>query len=144
MQRLSEEIVLLAATAPATVNSTPGVSAWVDASQMHELLAVFQTGDMAAETIDFKIEQATDGSGTGVKDLKAATQLAAHASNNDGKQVFITATADKIDSQNGFRYVRTRAVTGNTTGGIVAQQLWGRPTYKPAAHNASVVQTAVA
>lgn len=142
MQRLNEELALVASIGPATVNSTPALSAWVSAAALLELLAVFNLGDMANETIDLAIYQAQDGSGTGAKVLKAATQLAASASANDSKQVLISADPARLDTDNGFTFVALRAVTGNTTGGSVCGNLWARPRYKPASHQAAVVQQA--
>jgi hypothetical protein len=142
MNRVHENLPLIASHGPATVNSTPATSSWVDVRQYHELFAMLALGDMAAETIDFKIEQATDGSGTGAKDLKAATQLAAHASNNDLKQVQISVDAQRLDSENGFYFARIRSVTGGATGGVAFGALFGVPRYKPASQQAAVVQTA--
>lgn len=142
MQRFHEEFALLAVINPATVNSTPATSSWVNAGLYHELFAELALGDMANETIDFKIEQATDSGGTGAKDLKAATQLAASAAANDNKQVQISVTTDKLDGENGFVWVRIRAVTGGATGGAACGTLRGRPRNKPASNAASVVQTA--
>lgn len=142
MNRVYEQYPLLAAIDPATVTSTPATSSWVDTAGQQELFAELQIGNVAAETVDFKIEQATDSSGTGVKDLKAATQLAAHATNNDNKQVQISVAIEKLDTANGFRYVRIRAVTGGATGGPMAGTLRGRGRNRPATQASSVVQVA--
>jgi len=143
MQRIHEELQLLAVVT-GTANSTPLTTSWVDTKDVHELMGIAYFGDMASETIDFKIEQATDSSGTGAKDLKAATQRSASASANDSKQIVISAMSDKLDSNNGFRYVRLRAVTGGATGGAANLAIWARPVYKPATQPASIVEVAVA
>jgi hypothetical protein len=142
MNRVHENLVLIASIGPVTVNSTPGTSSWVDVSNYNELFAELALGDMANETIDFKIEQATDNSGTGAKDLKAITQLAASAAANDSKQVQISVTTDRLDSENGFKFARIRAVTGNTTGGVAFGSLRGVPRTKPGTQQAAVVQVA--
>lgn len=143
MDRIHESLPLIVASNLATVNTTPLTTAWVDMKDYHEIIATLCLGDMAAETIDFKIEQATDGSGTGAKDLKAATQLAAHASNNDHRQVQISAHLEKLDGNGGFRFVRGRAITGGVTGGAAVVLLHGRPRYKPGTQAATVLQTAI-
>lgn len=143
MERLNESLALLAVLNPATVNSTPATSSWVDAAAAHELLAVLAIGNMATETVDFKIEQATDSSGTAVKDLAASTQLAASAAANDNAQLLIDVKAETIDTANGFRYVRLRAVTGGATGGPMCGLLWARTRYRPSTHAASVLETVV-
>jgi len=142
MQRIFEELALLAVINPQTVANTNITSGWVDASLYHELAAQLSLGDMASETIDFKIEQATSSGGAGAKTLKASTQLAANASNNDNKQLQIAVTTDKLDSANGFKFVRLNAVTGGATGGPASGSLWGRPRFRPAAQAATVLETA--
>jgi hypothetical protein len=142
MQRLHEVFPLLAVINAATVNSTPATSAWVDVAQYHELFGELVLGNMAAETIDFKIEQAQDGSGTGAKDLKASTQLVAHASNNDNKVLQISVDCARLDSGGGFRFARLRAVTGNTTGGPVAGTLRGHCRNQPGVETSALAEVA--
>lgn len=144
MNRHHESYPLLAIIAAGTISSSPATSSWVDAAHYSELVAELVLGNMASETIDFKIEQATDASGSGAKDLVAATQLAAHASNNDSKVLQISALTTALDSANGFRYVRIRAVTGGATGGPAAATLRGCARYLPGAQTTAVVETKVA
>lgn len=141
MIRLHEKYALLAVIDPQTINSTPKTSPWVDSGGVHELFAELLLGDMANETVDFKIEQATDNAGTGAKDLKAATQRAASLTANDLKQVQISVDAARLDIANGFRFVRIRAVTGGVTGGPGAATLRGWSRQQPATQAASVVET---
>jgi hypothetical protein len=99
-----------------TCSSTPLISGAIPVSGVDQVLCVFQTGDMAAETIDFKV-QTVDSDGTSnAADLKAATQLAAHASNNDNKVVVINIRQDDLIAS-GKKHIRMYGVTGNTTGG---------------------------
>jgi hypothetical protein len=99
-----------------TCSSTPLISSAISMINVEQVLCVFQTGDMAAETIDFKV-QTVDSDGTSnAADLKAATQLAAHASNNDSKVVVIAVRTDEL-AASGKKHIRMYGVTGNTTGG---------------------------
>jgi hypothetical protein len=126
-----------------TANSTPLVSSYVSAKHCGEVTAIVHLGDMASETIDIALFQASDSGGTGAKNLKAATQIAAHASNNDSKQVVITARADEFDVDNGFEHVAVRVVTGGATGGTVFGTVIGSDLrYQPASlvDNAAVIQ----
>ena len=72
-------------------------------------------GNMAAETIDFKA-YTCDSNGTNAVALKSATQLAAHASNNDNMQVIIGVRAPDLLAS-GKQHIKFGLVTGNTTGG---------------------------
>lgn len=62
----------------------------------------------ASATVNFKVEQATDSSGTGVKDISPAkeiTQLTQAGTDSD-KQVQVNINANELDVDNGFNHVR--------------------------------------
>lgn len=113
--KAGEKIALVSVIDPGTVNSTPKHSTPVDMSKFHQVVFALALGDMAAETIDFLV-QTCDSDGSNAATLKSATQLAAHASNNDNKQLLISVRAEEL-LESGKTHVRARAVTGNTTGG---------------------------
>lgn len=108
-----------------TASSTPLVTSYVAVTNAPKIWLVAVLGDMAAETIDVALYQATDTSGTSAKSLKAATQLAAHASNNDNKVIVIGVDAAELDLANGFVTVAGRCVTGGATGGAVGLVVLG-------------------
>lgn len=142
MGNLAEDTAVLAAKA-GTANSTPLVTSYVSPANAGKITLVGVTADMAAETIDFALYQATDTSGTSAKALKASTQLAAHATNNDSKIVVITADVADLDIDNGFVTVAGRCVTGGATGGVVALTVLGSDLrYGPGSlvDNAAVVE----
>lgn len=114
----AEGLPVVSTIDPQTVASTPVVGDYVAVKNYHKLIFIFLVGNMAAETIDCGVYEATDGSGTGAQALKAATQLAAHASNNDNKQIVIEVDTRKLSS--GFTHVAPRMVTGGATGGPAA------------------------
>lgn len=118
--RPSEAFAVVSTIDPQTVANVEAAGDYVDMGAWESVIFIFLTGDMAAETVDFKLEQATTSGGSGKKDLKAATQFAAHATTSDNKQVVIECRAEQLDTANGFRYVRPRMITGNTTGGACA------------------------
>ena len=122
-----------------TVSSTEMVSGTIDAALYDEVQFCLYLGNMAAETIDFRIEECTASDGTGAQSLLAATQLAAHASNNDDKHIVLAVRTTKVSS--GFRYLRGRAVTGNTTGGAAAIVGRGLPRYAPISAPAACAET---
>lgn len=83
-------------------------TAWVNMADWGAVLAVIAAGDMgSAGTIDAKLEQAQDSSGTGAKDLtgKAITQLT-KAGSDDNKQALIDLFADELDINGGFTHMR--------------------------------------
>lgn len=126
-----------------TASSTALVTGAVAAKSGVQFLAIFSLGDMAAETIDMGI-QSVDADGTSnAADITGlqATQLAAHATNNDNKQIVIAFDGTDLIAS-GKQHFRGRIVTGNTTGGAASIAIVARPHYGPAdgVDLASVVQ----
>lgn len=115
---LAEDLAVLAHAA-GTANSTPLVTSYVSAKNCGRINLLVRLGDMASETIDIALFQGQGGA-TGAKALKAATQLAAHASNNDNTAHVISVDANDLDIENGFDFVAGRVVTGGATGGLVS------------------------
>jgi hypothetical protein len=137
---LSEKLKIAGLLTPATVNSTPAYSTTIDMTKWSSIMVLAALGNMAAETIDISIQ--SDTVSTFDDDLQtvvAATQLAAHASNNDSKQVLLEAYAAAIPE--GHRYARVKVVTGDTTGGPVAAVVLGLPHYSNEAQPATIVET---
>lgn len=107
---------------------------WVDASKFFKFLAIIMAGDLGASaTLDAKIEQAKDASGTAAKDLtgKAITQLT-KAGTDDNKQALINIRSEELDINGGFTHLRltmTTAAATSDSGGIL---LGFNPRYGPA------------
>lgn len=120
---LAEELAMLA-HAVGTASSTPLVTSYVSAKNFGRALLIVRTGDMAAETIDVAIYQGQGGS-TNAKSLKAATQLASHASNNDNGILLIGVDLNDLDTVNGYTHIAGRIVTGAGTGGTCTAVLLG-------------------
>lgn len=81
---------------------------WISAVAYLNFLAIVKVGAVGASaTIDAKLEQATDGAGTGVKDVvgKVITQLT-KANADDNKQVLIDLKQEDLDFANGFKFFR--------------------------------------
>lgn len=126
-----------ASQAPGTVTTT-----WVSAANLHRVIAEIQTGVLGAgATIDAKLRQATDSSGTGAKDVtgKAITQIV--KASGDNVQAFIEARGGELDSANGFCYVQLSLTVG-VAASLVSASLKGRTRYNPASayNQAGVVQ----
>lgn len=113
---------------------------WIDMASFKAILAVVMAGDLGASaTLDAKIEQATDGSGTGAKDLtgKAITQLT-QAGTDSNKQAVIEVWEDELDKNNDFTHVRLSVTVGTATSDVGAIVLGFNARYQPAADLASV------
>lgn len=124
--RLSELLAVAGVLAPQTVANTELFTDVVDLGAFEQVMAVAQLGNMAAETIDFKA-YACDSNGSNAVAIsgKAATQLVAHASNNDNKQLVVNVrNTDLLAS--GKQHVKFGLVTGGATGGPAAVVVVGR------------------
>lgn len=99
---------------------------WVDMQAFFAVLAVLQVGALGASaTVDAKVQQASDSSGTGAKDVAglAITQLT-KAGTDDNKQVEINIRQEDLDKNNGFRFVRL-SVTNATAASLISAVIVG-------------------
>lgn len=112
-QKLSESLAVLASIDPSSQAAGAATTGWVDSKNFHALMALIDVGVFGASaTVDAKLQQATDGTGTGVKDVagKAITQLVAAGGNN--RQAIINCRPDELDVANGFEFVRLSVTVG--------------------------------
>jgi len=140
----SEQLSILATLDPG--NQAPGVATtgWVPLNTHHGLLALVQTGALATgATVDAKLQQAQDASGTGAKDVagKAISQLT-QASNGANRQALINLRPEELDVNNGFAYVRLVVTVAAAAANISAQLLGVNPRLASAetANQAAVAQ----
>ena len=123
--RPTDRAPLAAAIDPDAYAAGTVTSGWVSLVEYLQIMAVVMVGTLgSAATVDAKLEQATDGSGTGAKDItgKAITQLTKAAPNESDKQAIINCRADELDADNDFTHVRlsiTVAVATSDAGGLV-------------------------
>lgn len=113
-----EKLAVVGTIDPQTVANTQLYTDVVDMQKHHQALFVALLGNMAAETIDFTLYYC-DSDGNNAVELKDCTQLAAHASNNDNKQLVISLRAEELLAAS-KRYVKAGLVTGAGTGGPAA------------------------
>ena len=133
-QKISEALAVLATYDPASVGASTVTTGWVDASTFFYLLAILQTGVMGASgTIDAKLQQASDSSGTGAKDItgKALTQIV--KATGDTKQAMISIKSADLDTEGGFRWVRLSITVGTAASLLSAQLLGGVARFNSAA-----------
>ena len=132
-QKISESLAFLAAINPISQGVGTAVSGWVSMRDMHRLLALVDVGVLGtAATVDAKLQQATDSSGTGAKDItgKAITQLT-KAGTDDNKQVLVNLRASDLDVAGGFEHVQLSITVGGAAS-LVSGALLGVPAYEPA------------
>lgn len=125
--KLSEAVAVVGTIDPATVANTEVFTDVVDLGANRQAVAIALIGNVPAETIDFKAYSCdSDGNNAAAITGRAATQLAAHASNNDGKQLVINVRDGDLLAS-GKQHVKFGLVTGGATGGPCAVVVLGAP-----------------
>ncbi len=106
----SDRATLLARIVPGAKTAATYVTGWVDMGLVHNLLALISVGALGTlATIDAKLQQATDGSGTAAKDIvgKLITQLTEADSPNDSLvEAVINLSAEQLDVDGNFTHAQ--------------------------------------
>ncbi|WP_316150440.1 hypothetical protein [Cupriavidus sp. BIC8F] len=141
--KATEQVALLGEISPSSQSAGALTTAWVSAAAFQKFLALIQTGVLGASaTVDAKIQQATDSSGTGAKDITGAAITQIVKATGDNVQAEINLDAQQLDVANGFAYVQLSMTVG-TAASLTAASLFGFvPRFAPAsdANAASVKQ----
>lgn len=130
----SEGAALLATVDPDVLTAAAHSSDWVDMAKFDQIMAIVLAGALGVSaTMDAKLEQATDGSGSGVKDIagKAITQLT-QAGSDDDKQAIINLRGEELDLENGFTHVRLTITVATASSDGAGLVLGFGPRYLPA------------
>jgi hypothetical protein len=128
----AEVAAVVSALDPASLSANTYYSDWVLADDFEQYMGVVLVGAIATNgTCDIAISQATDGSGTGAKDVVAATQLT-QAGTDSNKQVVLQCRADQLDLAGGFRYIAVEVVTAVAATIAGAALIGFNPAYGPA------------
>jgi hypothetical protein len=141
--RPSEIVAVLGTINPVSQGAGTVSTGWVSMAEFNALLAVIDTGVLGASaTVDAKLQQATDSSGTSAKDItgKAITQIV--KASGDNKQALINLRGSELDVTNSFNYVRL-SITVGTAASLVSAALIGfSPRFgdASASNQAGVVQ----
>lgn len=139
----SELLSVLATIDPAAQAVGTVTTGWVSVANHHGFLSLVQTGVLGTSaTVDAKLQQAVDSSGTSAKDItgKAITQIV--KATGDNKQVLINVKPEELDTVNGFGFVRLLLTVGVAPSQTSAQMLGLNPRFAPAdvSNQAAVVQ----
>ena len=138
MNKLPSEKVAIGGTIdPDVLTATAFTSDWMSMADFESAMAIVMAGTLGSSaTMDAKLLQATDASGTGSKDItgKAITQLTQAGTDSD-KQAIINCRAEELDIDNGFDHVALW-IDVNTASSDGAGLLLGlNAAYGPASDN---------
>lgn len=95
---------------------------WISLEEFQSFMCLVELGTWnAADDLDTcKLEQATDSSGTGKKDLTTSASGGNYDTDApvdaDGDRVILECQADDLDVTNGFKYVRVYLAEAGNTG----------------------------
>lgn len=138
----SNEAVLVGVIDPDLNAAGTLTTGWINMGLFGTIQAIIMAGALGTNaTLDAKLQQATDSSGTGAKDIagKAITQLTEAGADSD-KQAIINCRSDELDVNNDFSHVRlsmTVAVASSDSGAVV---LGHHARYQPATDITSVAE----
>ena len=141
--KASEMLAILATIDPASQSVGMATTGWVSVANHHGLLAVVQTGVLGTlATVDAKLQQATDSTGAGAKDVAGRAIIQIVKATGDNKQALINLKPEELDTVNGFGFVRVTVTVGVAASITSAQLLGVNPRFAPAdaANQAAVVQ----
>jgi hypothetical protein len=139
MNQLPSEIsAVCAVLTPQNKTAGAQTSAYMDMSKFSRGLATIMAGVLGSSaTLDAKLVQATDSSGTGVKDItgKAITQFV--KASNDGSVAEINVEQTDLDMNNNFRFVAIVMTVGTATSYCAALLQGFAAANEPASDNDS-------
>ena len=133
----SERVAVLGTIDPDAATAATYTSDWGDMSKFQSVMALIVLGALGTSaTVNAKLEQATDSSGTGAKDItgKAVTELTDVGTDSD-KQAIINCRGEELDVSGGFNHVRISLTVGVATSDCAAILLGLDPRHAPASDN---------
>lgn len=144
----SEEAAVVGVIDPDANTAATYTTGWIDMADFSKIMAIVMAGTLGSSaTVDAKLEQASDSSGTGAKDVSgsAITQLTQAGTDDSDKQAIIECFAEDLDLANDFTHVRLSMTVGAATSDSGAVVLGFAPRYAPASdHDAASVAEIVA
>lgn len=136
--RPSDVAAIAAVIDPDVTAASTVTSDWVSMADFEKIMAIVLAGTLGSSaTLDAKLEQATDSSGTGAKDIsgKAITQLTQAGTDDSDKQAIINCRADELDVDNDFTHVRLSITVATATSDAGGMILGFNPRFGPASDN---------
>lgn len=138
-----DRVKTLAAIDPDATAASTVTTSWVSVAMYGSILATVMAGTLGTDaTIDAKLEQATDSSGTGAKDItgKAITQLTQAGTDDSDQQATISCMAEELDIANDFDHVRLSITVGTATSDIGGLLQGFDARYEPGTAGSSVAE----
>jgi hypothetical protein len=133
----SEQAAIVAVIDPDVTVASTVLSAYIPVKNFHSFMAVIMAGTLGTSaTLDAKVRQATDASGTGVKDItgKEITQLTQAGTDSD-KQAIINVLPEELDVDGGFDHICISLTVAVATSDVGAVLLGFNPRRAPASDN---------
>lgn len=133
--KASEVAAIVGAIDPDAYSAGTYTTGWVDAKDFDRFLAVVQVGTLGSSaTVDAKIEEATDSSGTGAQDIsgKAITQITQASPDGSDQQALIDFRQTDLDLADSFTHVRLSITVGTATSDAGGLLFGFFPNYAPA------------
>ena len=124
---------LVAAIAPSNQAAGAQSTGWISVADYFNFMALVNVGALGTSgTVDAKIEQAQDSSGTGAKDVtgKAITQIAAA-----NKTAALDINQNDINVTNGFTHIRLTITVGTAACDTAATVIGAYARYEKPANN---------
>jgi hypothetical protein len=131
---MTEKLAVVAAIDPDAYGTGTQGTDWADMEKFGQVMFVVMAGALGSSaTLDFKVQEATDSSGTGAQDIsgKSITQLTDAGTDSD-KQAIVNVIAEELDRADGYRYVRGLLTVGTATSDAGVLVLAGDPRFLPA------------
>lgn len=129
----SDLIAVAGVVSPDALAAGDHSTGWINMAEFTQIMAVIQSGVLGASaTLDAKLEQATDGAGTGVKDITGAAIAQLVKASNDNDQAVIEMSAEALDVDNSFTHARLTLTVGTATSDAGAVVLGCSPRFGPA------------
>ena len=119
--RPTDRSAILAVIDPDVTTASTVVSGWLSMALWNQIKCTVLAGTLGTNaTVDAKIQEATDASGTGAKDItgKAITQMTQAGTDQSDTQAIINLEADELDAANGFTHVQFSITVGTATSDI--------------------------
>lgn len=130
----SERAAVVGVIDPDANTAATYTTAWIAMADFQSIMAVVMAGTLGTSaTLDAKLQQASDSSGTGAKDITggAITQLTQAGTDSD-KQAVIQCNAEDLDLANDFSHVRLSMTVATATSDCGAIVLGFDARYGPA------------
>lgn len=143
--RFSDQFKLMGAIDPDANAAGTFTTGWVSMADFDGVYVVVSAGTLGTSaTIDAKLQQATDSSGTGVKDVTSSsiTQLTDAGSDSD-KQAIIECRGENLDVANGFDHVRLSVTVATATSDSAGYIFGCNPRYSGVADASTVDEIVV-